>query len=119
MILRDWREAPQEMLAPAMEGERDRWLRHLQWDPSAAWRDVEQARTTWGLPGLIAVDASGTGGRPRDGRKVRLGNLVRPSVIPASKVAPGMVAQRAGMRSDRLVSGARGAKMAGLLASGV
>lgn len=60
MIVRDWREAPPALLAPMLEGERERWLRHLQWDPAGAWQEIERARTTWGLPGLIAVDAAGS-----------------------------------------------------------
>ena len=59
MDLRDWRDAPAELLAPVYEAERQRWLRTLQWDSASSWREVEQARITWGLPGLIAMDGSG------------------------------------------------------------
>ncbi|HEX5213983.1 MAG TPA: GNAT family N-acetyltransferase [Vicinamibacterales bacterium] len=59
MKLRDWRDAPYELLAPVYEAERQRWLRHLQWDPAPVWREVEAARTTWGLPGLLAIDGAG------------------------------------------------------------
>jgi len=59
MNLQDWRDAPYELLAPVYEAERQRWLRHLQWDPAPAWREVEAARTSWGLPGLLAVDGVG------------------------------------------------------------
>lgn len=59
MIVRDWREAPIDLLAPIYESERQRWLRQLQWDPAQAWLEVEQARTTWGLPGLLAIDGAG------------------------------------------------------------
>jgi ribosomal protein S18 acetylase RimI-like enzyme len=31
-------------------------VRELAWDASNSWREIEQARTTWGLPGRIAVD---------------------------------------------------------------
>ena len=59
MILEDWRDAPPEGLAPLYEAERARWLRILRWDTSASWREVEQARSTWGLPGLVARDPRG------------------------------------------------------------
>ena len=62
MDLRDWRDAPAELLAPVYEAERQRWLRTLQWDSASSWREVEQARITWGLPGLIAMDGSGAVG---------------------------------------------------------
>src|SRR5215208_4572215 len=56
MILRDWRQASPETMATLHEEERRRWLRILRWDPAPAWREVEIARTTWGLPGFLAVD---------------------------------------------------------------
>jgi ribosomal protein S18 acetylase RimI-like enzyme len=59
MNLRDWREAAAVELAPLYEAERLKWRRHLRWDTAASWREVELARTTWGLPGFLAVDARG------------------------------------------------------------
>jgi ribosomal protein S18 acetylase RimI-like enzyme len=59
MTLHDWCDAPSELLAPVYECERQRWIRTLQWDPAPAWHEVERARTTWGLPGLLAIDESG------------------------------------------------------------
>jgi ribosomal protein S18 acetylase RimI-like enzyme len=59
MIVRDWRGASPELLAPIYEDERQRWLRLLQWDPARAWREVETARTTWGLPGFLVLDTAG------------------------------------------------------------
>jgi ribosomal protein S18 acetylase RimI-like enzyme len=58
MTLHDWCDAPAEWLAPVYECERQRWIRTLQWDPAPAWREVERARTTWGLPGLLVLDKS-------------------------------------------------------------
>jgi ribosomal protein S18 acetylase RimI-like enzyme len=59
MIVRDWREASRDLLAPVYESERRRWLRELRWDAAPIWREVEQARTTWGLPGVLALDDAG------------------------------------------------------------
>jgi ribosomal protein S18 acetylase RimI-like enzyme len=59
MTLRDWRDVDPDVLAPVYEAERARWMRVLQWDAAAAWREVEQARTSWGLPGFAALDDAG------------------------------------------------------------
>ena len=55
MQLEDWRQAPLDQLAPWYESERRRWIRDLRWDPAEAWREVEHARASWGLPGLVAL----------------------------------------------------------------
>jgi ribosomal protein S18 acetylase RimI-like enzyme len=60
MNLRDWRDEPAGVLARIYTLERARALGALQWDTAPAWREVERARTTWGLPGLLAVDDDGT-----------------------------------------------------------
>jgi ribosomal protein S18 acetylase RimI-like enzyme len=57
--VRDWREADSAVLAPLYEHGRRRWAAALGWDTSQTWRTIEQARTTWGLPGLLAQDDSG------------------------------------------------------------
>jgi ribosomal protein S18 acetylase RimI-like enzyme len=59
MNVHDWRDIPAERLMPLYAAERERWLRTLQWDSAASWHEVEQARTSWGLPGLVATDGSG------------------------------------------------------------
>lgn len=59
MIVLDWRGAARDTVAAVFERERGRWLETLQWDPARALREVEHARTTWGLPGLIALDEQG------------------------------------------------------------
>lgn len=59
MNVRDWRQVPAESLVPLYASERMRALRALHWDFQAIWHEVEHARTTWGLPGLVACDPSG------------------------------------------------------------
>lgn len=56
----DWRDADPAALAPLFTRERERWMAGLRWETSDAWSEVEQARTTWGLPGFVAVDGTGT-----------------------------------------------------------
>ncbi len=55
----DWRDADPVQLAPLFARERERWLAGLRWETSDAWSEVEQARTTWGLPGFMALDDTG------------------------------------------------------------
>jgi ribosomal protein S18 acetylase RimI-like enzyme len=59
MMVLDWRGASPDVVAPVFEQERQRWLKTLQWDSARAWREVERARTTWGLPGFLAMDDAG------------------------------------------------------------
>jgi ribosomal protein S18 acetylase RimI-like enzyme len=59
MNITDWRGAAPEVLMPLYERGQRTWLRALRWDASRTWRQVEQARTTWGLPGLLAADEAG------------------------------------------------------------
>jgi ribosomal protein S18 acetylase RimI-like enzyme len=59
MNIRDWRGAAPEILTPLYERGQRTWLRALRWDASRTWREVETARTTWGLPGLLAADDAG------------------------------------------------------------
>ena len=56
MRLVDWRTVPAALLAPLYEAGQRQWLATLGWDRSTDWRAIEHARTTWGLPGLLAVD---------------------------------------------------------------
>ena len=56
MIVRDWRDADAADTQLLYAREQDFWVRELAWDASNSWREIEQARTTWGLPGRIAID---------------------------------------------------------------
>ena len=59
MTIVDWRQVDARALALVFARERARWLVELGWDTREAWVQVERARTTWGLPGLAALDESG------------------------------------------------------------
>ena len=56
MNVRDWRDADAADTQLLYAREQDFWVRELAWDASNSWREIEQARTTWGLPGRIAID---------------------------------------------------------------
>jgi ribosomal protein S18 acetylase RimI-like enzyme len=59
MTLVDWRHLDARALALVFARERARWLVELGWETRDSWLQVERARTTWGLPGIAAVDESG------------------------------------------------------------
>jgi ribosomal protein S18 acetylase RimI-like enzyme len=56
MNVRDWRDADPADTQLLYAREQDFWVRELAWDASSSWREIEQARTTWGLPGRMAID---------------------------------------------------------------
>jgi ribosomal protein S18 acetylase RimI-like enzyme len=60
MTVRDWRDADPSDTQVLYAREQEYWVRKLAWDASTAWREIEQARVTWGLPGFIAIDADRT-----------------------------------------------------------
>lgn len=60
MIVRDWRDADPSDTQVLYAREQEYWVRELAWDASSAWREIEQARVTWGLPGFMAIDADRT-----------------------------------------------------------
>ena len=60
MDVRDWRDADPADTQLLYAREQDFWVRDLAWDASSSWREIEQARTTWGLPGRIAIDRKRT-----------------------------------------------------------
>ena len=60
MIVRDWRDADPSDTQVLYAREQEYWVRELAWDASTAWREIEQARVTWGLPGFIAIDTDRT-----------------------------------------------------------
>jgi ribosomal protein S18 acetylase RimI-like enzyme len=59
MKLRDWRDADPAALRGCYDAERQYWDAALAWDTTATWLAVEQARVTWGLPGLVVTGDDG------------------------------------------------------------
>jgi GNAT superfamily N-acetyltransferase len=60
MIVRDWRDADAALLRACYAREQRAWQHDLSWDTTWTWATVEQARVSWGLPGLLAFDDDGT-----------------------------------------------------------
>jgi ribosomal protein S18 acetylase RimI-like enzyme len=60
MNVRDWRDADPSDTQVLYAREQEYWVRELAWDASTAWKEIEQARVTWGLPGFIAIDSNRT-----------------------------------------------------------
>ena len=60
MILRDWRDIEPARLRACYDAEQRSWADDLGWDTAWTWTTVEEARVTWGLPGLV-VEAPGGG----------------------------------------------------------
>jgi ribosomal protein S18 acetylase RimI-like enzyme len=60
MDVRDWRDADAADTQLLYAREQDFWVRELTWDASNSWREIEQARTSWGLPGRMAIDRKRT-----------------------------------------------------------
>jgi ribosomal protein S18 acetylase RimI-like enzyme len=58
--IRDWRYAGTPAVEALYEIERRQWLADLGWDTGEAWPEIEGARTTGRLPGLLAVDDHGS-----------------------------------------------------------
>ena len=59
MTVRDWRQVPPGVFATIFEAERSRWMRHLRWDTESNWSQVDIARQSGRLPGLVWVDDAG------------------------------------------------------------
>lgn len=80
MIVKDWRDADAADTQWLYAREQEFWVRELAWDASTAWREIEQARTTWGLPGRIAIDdkrtVRGWSYYMPDGETLHLGGIV-------------------------------------------
>jgi ribosomal protein S18 acetylase RimI-like enzyme len=105
MILRDWRDADAALMQVCYARERQSWQADLGWDTSWTWTTVEQARVSWGLPGVLACDEEGSpigwAFAMRDGSALHIGGVVAVSarvtavlldallgdVAPASNVA--------------------------------
>lgn len=95
MIVEDWRHVPADALAPLYARERDRALRVLQWDFTPIWNEVEQARTSWGLPGFVVRDRSGSlrgmAFYVREGKRFDLGGLAVDDAAAAGALLDGML----------------------------
>jgi ribosomal protein S18 acetylase RimI-like enzyme len=80
MPVRDWRDADPADTQVLYAREQEFWVRELAWDASTAWREIEQARVTWGLPGFLAIDDKrtlrGWAYFLREGETVHLGGIV-------------------------------------------
>jgi ribosomal protein S18 acetylase RimI-like enzyme len=79
MIVTDWRDADPAVVQSCYDREAQHWLHHLGWDTEQTWSTVEEARVTWGLPGLLALDDGRVDGwtfYTRDGDVLQLGGLV-------------------------------------------
>lgn len=55
----DWSGAEPDAVAALYARESQQWRDAFDWDTVAQWREVETARRTWGLPGLLARDEAG------------------------------------------------------------
>jgi ribosomal protein S18 acetylase RimI-like enzyme len=81
-LVADWRRADAATLRSCYEQEAQHWRAELGWDTADTWSTVEQARCTWGLPGLIAFDGSDVRGwtfYTRESDRLEVGALVSES----------------------------------------
>lgn len=80
MIVQPWQGTDPDRLLPLYVREQEYWLDTFSWDTSSHWTEIERARLTWGLPGLVAVDPDGACQGwcffIADGDVVHLGGLV-------------------------------------------
>lgn len=82
MIVADWRNADAALVRSCYDREAEHWQRQLGWDTEQTWSTVEEARVTWGLPGLLALDGTRVDGwafYTRDDDILQLGGLVTES----------------------------------------
>lgn len=82
MIVADWRDADASVLRSCYDRETLHWQRQLGWETEQTWSTVEEARVTWGLPGLLALEGARVDGwafYTRDGDMLQLGGLVSES----------------------------------------
>ncbi len=90
MTVRDWRDADPSDTQVLYAREQEYWVRELAWDASTAWREIEQARVTWGLPGFLAIDADrmvrGWAYFLPEGETVHLGGVVAETREATSKL---------------------------------
>ena len=83
VTVRDWRDADPADTQVLYAREQEYWVRELAWDAATAWREIEQARVTWGLPGYLAIDGDralrGWAYYLPEGETVHLGGVVAES----------------------------------------
>ncbi|HLG55891.1 MAG TPA: N-acetyltransferase [Vicinamibacterales bacterium] len=84
MIVRDWRDADAADTQWLYGREQDFWVRELAWDASSAWKEIEQARISWGLSGRIAIDEKralrGWSYYMPDGETLHVGGIVADTI---------------------------------------
>ncbi len=59
MTIVDWTGVAPDPVATLYAEEAGYWRETFRWDTAEQWAHIETARTTWGLPGLIAQDTDG------------------------------------------------------------
>ena len=103
MRIRDWRYAETPAVEALYEAERRQWLAELGWDTTEAWPEIEGARTTGRLPGLLAVNDHGSicGWTYFliDDRVAQVGSLVGESPEATRALVESVIARAAG-RAD-------------------
>lgn len=109
MNVRDWRDADPADTQWLYAREQEYWVRELAWDASTAWREIEQARVTWGLPGRIVIDEHKTIRGwcycMPDGDTFHLGGIVADDArVTASLVDASLSLATAGARPARISS---------------
>jgi ribosomal protein S18 acetylase RimI-like enzyme len=99
MIVRDWRNADAALLRACYAREQRAWQHDLSWDTTWTWATVEQARVSWGLPGLLAFDEDGAVQgwafcMPENGRQ-HVGGLVASSPVATCALLDGILERQA------------------------
>jgi ribosomal protein S18 acetylase RimI-like enzyme len=59
VTVQDWRPVPSAAFAAIFAAETTRWSQALNWDTRSNWSEVETARVSGRLPGLVCLDDSG------------------------------------------------------------
>jgi hypothetical protein len=104
MIVRDWRQADAGLLRACYEAERRSWRADLAWETGWTWTTIEQARTTWGLPGFVALGSGRIDGWAFylcDRASVQIGGLVA-STPAATAALLDAILEAAAPRASRL-----------------
>jgi ribosomal protein S18 acetylase RimI-like enzyme len=100
MILRDWRGADCSLLRSCYEREQRSWQDDLGWDTTWTWATVEQARVSWGLPGVLAFDDAGAlqgwAFAMKEGATLHIGGLVASSPAVTTALVDGLLGRPCG-----------------------